>query len=93
MTPVDAFGVVVRSVGLVMAVTAGWTIVLSGLNGRLGPVIAAIIPLSIGLWLLRGAAAVVYFAYPEHAPQTRRREKPIPLSRRSEPEFDVPGAE
>jgi len=67
MTPVDAFGVVVRSIGLLVVATSCWSILLAGLTGQLGPVIAAVPPFFVGLWLLRGGAAVVRFAYPDES--------------------------
>lgn len=63
MKPSEAFGVVVRSVGLLL--------VLSGLASLLsvfaapGVMLVAIPTLLVGFWLLRSARIVVSFAYPD----------------------------
>ena len=74
MTPVQLFGVVVRSLGLLVTIY-GIGAGLFGLLALLGAdpapafiiLAAAIALLTVGLWLLRGAKLLVAFAYPETA--------------------------
>ena len=63
MKPSEVFGVVVRSVGLLLLVSvANMPLMLVAQPGLL--IIA--IPMSvIGIWLLRGAPALIHFAYPQ----------------------------
>jgi len=72
MKPSEAFGVVVRSVGLVTVVPAVGTlcyalltVVMGGPASAGGLIILALPPLCAGLWLLRGAPGLVAFAYPD----------------------------
>jgi hypothetical protein len=72
MKPSETFGVVVRSVGLVIVVMAGGTlgfalltIVMGGPASAGGLMILGFPPLCAGLWLLRGAPGLVAFAYPD----------------------------
>lgn len=71
MKPSEVFGVVIRAIGLVVVV---WAVGILGfaLMNLVGGGPASVVGLSIigipvllfGLWLLRGAPAVVRFAYP-----------------------------
>ena len=63
MNPTDAFGVVVRSIGLLLVLSAFFQLFVVAWAPAM--LILAVPTLLIGLWLLRGAAAVVAFAYPE----------------------------
>ncbi len=72
MKPSDVFGIVVRTVGLLITLTALWSIgwaLLSlaggGPGNAAGLLIFGIPELLIGLWLLRGAKPLVRFAFPE----------------------------
>lgn len=74
MKPSDVFGIVVRTVGLVITLTALWTIggaflnvAAGGPRNVAGLLIPGIVELVIGLWLLRGAKALVQFAFPEES--------------------------
>jgi hypothetical protein len=71
MKPAEIFGIIVRTIGLLMIVPA----TLSGAYGLLGALMGgptvtiAIFVLSfplvaVGLWMLRGAPSLVEFAYP-----------------------------
>ncbi|MBN1506258.1 MAG: hypothetical protein JW955_05405 [Sedimentisphaerales bacterium] len=72
MTPSDIFGIVVRTIGLIMTLVGLWTIgfallilVGGGPGGAAGLLIAGIPESLVGLWLLRGAKPLVQFAFPE----------------------------
>ena len=72
MKPSDIFGIVVRTVGLVIALmglwTIGWAIVNlvgGGPGGAVGLLVPGILELLAGLWLLRGAKPLVHFAFPQ----------------------------
>lgn len=74
MKPTEVFGVVVRSVGLVTILVASaqtlfalLVIVLGGPANGPGLLIFSLPALVAGLWLLRGASAVVGFAYPDES--------------------------
>jgi hypothetical protein len=67
----EAFGVVIRSVGLLLVLAAIWSLFFAALNvvgggpGNTGAMIITGVPtLVVGLWLLRGAPALVRFAFP-----------------------------
>ena len=71
MKPPDVFGILVRTVGLVITLGATCKI-LSLLPDLLGGSWTALMSIGItvpvllvGLWLLRGANALINFAYPE----------------------------
>ena len=69
MSAVEAFQVVVRSIGLVVLLVAGSVVGFGLLNiiaggPNPGLCILGAPPLLVGLWLLRGAPALVRFAYP-----------------------------
>jgi flavin reductase (DIM6/NTAB) family NADH-FMN oxidoreductase RutF len=63
MKPSEAFGVVVRGMGLVTALSALGTL-LAAMASPFA-LLGAIPPIVVGLWLLRNAPTVVAFAYPE----------------------------
>jgi hypothetical protein len=76
MRPREAFGVVVRSVGLVAALAGGLLLFVAALylvGGLLGPAIVIAVPgfaaLIAGVWFLRGAEAIVGFAFAENVDQ------------------------
>lgn len=63
MKPSDIFGIVVRTMGLILVLVALGYAILAILQPGL---LLAVIPvLLLGLWLLRGGKAVVSYAYPE----------------------------
>lgn len=76
MRPAEAFGVAVRTIGLLILLSATWAILLGALavaGGGPGQVTGLLffgIPaLAVGFFLLRGGADVVVdFAYPEKQP-------------------------
>jgi hypothetical protein len=73
MTPVQVFGIVVRTVGLLLVLTTVVTLVLgmmlvsnAGADGRLLlPWIggAVLIQLAVGLWMTGGAKLLIRYAY------------------------------
>lgn len=63
MKPPEAFGVVVRTVGLVVVLIAINAIIFA--LAEPGSLFLGIPLLLAGLWLLRGAAPLVSFAYPK----------------------------
>lgn len=69
MTDRDVFGIIVRTVGLMITLAAAWLILLGlfGLISASGQVAGLLfygIPaLFVGLWLLRGARSIVSFAF------------------------------
>jgi len=72
MKPSELFGVVVRSVGLLLVLPALGVqffailnLVMGGPGNVAGMMILSIPVLLVGLWLLRGAPGIVAFAYPE----------------------------
>jgi hypothetical protein len=70
MTPVQLFGVAVRTIGLVMALSGAFSSALGLLLLVFGaPVLLIMITgipaLLVGLWLLRGPGWLIAFAYPE----------------------------
>jgi len=69
MKPSDAFGVVVRSIGLLLFLQ-GIAMCLVAV-GAPGMILLAIPALVVGLWLLRGAQFIVSFAYPDETAESR----------------------
>lgn len=76
----EVFGVVVRSVGLVVVMLAAWALcwtmwilVLGGSDFGVGLFVNSIAGLLIGGWLLRGAPALVEFAYQTDENRSPRR--------------------
>jgi hypothetical protein len=76
MRPPEMFGVVVRTIGLLLVLSGAWglllgtlVVVLGGPNANV--VLFSGIPMLLtGLWLLgRGADALVEFAYPDDYPE------------------------
>ncbi len=74
MKPAEIFGVVVRTIGLLMTMIAlAQTLfallvtVLGGPANGPGLLIFSLPALVVGIWLLRGAKAVVWFAYPDES--------------------------
>jgi hypothetical protein len=72
MKPSEAFGVVIRSVGLLLIVAALWvlfgailTLVSGGLGSFIGMLIGGMPMLFVGIWLLGGAPYIVSIAYPD----------------------------
>ena len=71
MRPPEVFGVVIRSFGLAMTLYSFWLLLstislsLEGLGGGTAWfAITQIAALVLGIYLLRGAPAVVHFSYP-----------------------------
>ena len=69
MTNREVFGIIVRTVGLMITLAAAWLILL-GLFGLIsaseqvaGLLFYGIPALFVGLWLLRGARSIVSFAF------------------------------
>lgn len=78
MKPEDAFAVVVRTIGLIVCLGAGWSLFFGSLGMLLGGTPAAVAlaflgfpAFLVGLWLLRGARSVVAFAFPNDEPAAR----------------------
>ncbi len=72
MKPSDIFGVIVRSLGLLLVMGPLWALYWAFLNlflGRPGNVLVIIIgsipALFVGVWFLSGAKSLVYLAYQE----------------------------
>ena len=63
MKPSEAFGVVVRSAGLLLLVSTANMLLMA--VAQPGFLFLAIPMLVIGIWFLRGAPVLVNFAYPE----------------------------
>ena len=63
MKPSEVFGVVVRSAGLFLTVSALGSLI----TALAAPaILLLVIPtLFVGLWFLRGAPVVIHFAYPD----------------------------
>jgi hypothetical protein len=67
----EIFGIIVRTIGLILLVTTGFWIIPALFSLVLGgPPVGWLIPIAvpmilIGLWLLRGGKAVIAFAFPE----------------------------
>ena len=70
MKPVDVFGIIVRTVGLIITLGIAWrmcvsiTMLLGGSWADLMNLLFYIPLLLVSLWLLHGAHALVNFAYP-----------------------------
>ena len=71
MKPSEVFGIVVRTVGLLMTLIAAAQILVGTLHlvlgGPMNPIsllVFAIPALLVGLWFLRGAESLVRFAFP-----------------------------
>ena len=62
MKPAEAFGVVLRSVGILLLVSTVNLLVMG--MAQPGLLFLMIPMLVLGIWLLRGAPAIVNFAYP-----------------------------
>ncbi len=72
MKPSEMFGVIVRTIGLVIVLTALFQVFFAILNlvgGGPGNVVVMLLygipALLVGLWFLRGAKALISFAFPE----------------------------
>jgi len=73
MKPSDLFGVVVRTIGLIIIVLAAlWQVFRAiaslddwGSGNVVGMLVYGIPALLVGLWFLRGAKALISFAFPE----------------------------
>ena len=63
MKPSEVFGVVVRSVGLMVIVANVVGLITS--IAQPGVLFIVVPMLLLGIWLLRGAPAIVQFAYPD----------------------------
>ena len=70
MRPSDAFGVIIRSIGLLLILSALWVLFWAILNlvgggpgNVLGMMISGIPMLFVGIWFLGGAPSLVSFAY------------------------------
>jgi hypothetical protein len=78
MKPSDVFGIVVRTVGLLLVLAAAASLfvaILGALDGgqhsAAGLAASGFPTLLVGLWLLRGAPLLVWFAYPDAFKKTR----------------------
>jgi hypothetical protein len=72
MRPAELFGVVVRTIGLLVLLSAAWALVLATLAvagggpGANAMLLAGVPMFVVGWWMLRGGAdALVRFAYPD----------------------------
>jgi hypothetical protein len=79
MKPPDVFGIVVRTLGLLLVLGVAPCLLLAILSLALGGpynvaelLIFGLPTLVVGLWLLRGAPLLVSFAYPDAFRKTRR---------------------
>jgi len=86
MKPRELFGVLVRTIGVVLFLPAVFAtsfallgLVLGGPGEVIGMLWFGIPALVVGLWLLRGANALVAFAFPENESENKRF--PIPRNR------------
>jgi hypothetical protein len=77
MKDIEVFGIVVRSVGLIVTLASAWVICLSLLSlvmggpGIIGGLIYGIPGLLVGLWLLRGARSIASFAFSKDQDKNR----------------------
>lgn len=77
MKPSEAFGVIVRTVGLLLVLSAIWVLVCAL---RTPGLILPAIPMILGgIWLLRGAPALIMFAYPDEGGSPMRLLTPLGL--------------
>ncbi len=63
MKPVEAFGVAVRIIGLLLCLPAPIYVLFSAMTGNSLLLLLGIAMLIVGLYLLSGASALVRFAY------------------------------
>jgi len=68
----ELFGVIVRTIGLIFVLTALWQVfsaILNLVGGGPGNVVVMLLygipALLVGLWFLRGAKALISFAFPQ----------------------------
>jgi hypothetical protein len=94
MKPYEAFGVVVRSIGLLFLLPGVGLIlwgllylVLGGPGSAVGMFISAVPALFVGVWFLQGAQLVMEFAYPELRPPGRRQQMQSASGRAAEEEY------
>ena len=73
MKPSELFGVVVRTIGLITVLTALRQVLMAipnlvggGPGNVVGMLFYGIPALLVGLWFLRGAKALICFAFPEN---------------------------
>jgi hypothetical protein len=80
MKPSEAFGVVVRSVGLLILLPAIWSLFWIALtcivahtapNNIMALIINGILALFVGIWFLGGAPGLVSLAYPDKSERER----------------------
>lgn len=72
MKPSDIFGVVVRTIGLLLIMGSMWAvfwafviILFGGPGSFVGMIIGSIPSLFVGVWFLGGAKAIIRIAYPD----------------------------
>ena len=72
MNASDVFGVIVRTIGLLVLLAALWqiavallTLVAGGPGNALALLLSGIPALLLGLWLLSGAKFLIAYAYPK----------------------------
>ena len=76
MTPVQLFGVMVRTIGLLVALSSGSVTVSGimlarsipgsdGITALIVVLFVALMVLLLGCWLMRGPKLLIAFAYPE----------------------------
>ena len=80
MKPSELFGVVVRSLGLLIVMCAVWSLIwviftcmLGGPapNNVVGVIVNGILSLFVGIWFLSGASGLVSVAYPEESERVK----------------------
>ena len=77
MKDTEVFGIVVRSVGLIVTLASAWLIFLAllslagGQGTLIGSLFYAIPGLLVGLWLLRGARSIASFAFSKDQDKNR----------------------
>lgn len=65
----DAFGVIIRTIGLLMVLFAFTFLGLGLLGGSIRLLLLALIQCALGVYLMRGAPHLLGFAYPSRAPE------------------------
>jgi hypothetical protein len=79
MRPFELFGVVVRSVGLLLVLSAAWVLfwamvnlLLGGPGNVAGMLVGGIPVLLVGIWLLRGGSNLAARVYPQESEDEER---------------------
>jgi hypothetical protein len=65
MTPAQLFGVAVRIIGLLVAISSAWPFLVVFFAPGGGSLVFAMSLLLFGLWLMRWPKWLIAFAYPE----------------------------